>query len=316
MRQVSGASSSVLRAVVAADGSGDFVTVQRAVDHVLDTAPPTVDRVILEIRPGRYNERVKVPQSLPRLTMVGSDAATTVISSSMSAAVAGGTFFSAIVDVNGASFEAENITFENTFGTGSQAVAIAVHSDHSAFRKCRFIGWQDTLYAAWGRQHYSDCYIEGHVDFIFGNATAVFDDCEIFSKGSGYITAHSRTADDEPTGYVFRNCKLTGKPGLRTATKTPGSGDVPFPAKDSGKGVFLGRPWRAYSRVVFLNCWMGDHIRPEGWDNWGKAENEKTAWYAELGSTGPGANPSARVPWARTITAEQARPFAPEIFLR
>jgi pectinesterase len=258
-----------------------------------------VARVILEVRPGVYRERLKIPQDKPRLTLLGKDAAATIITSAMSAKAAGGTFFSPIVEVNGAGFEAEGVTFENSFGTGSQAVAISVHSDKAIFRKCRFIGWQDTLYAAWGRQYYSDCYIEGHVDFIFGNAAAVFDHCQIHSRGAGYLTAHSRTSAGEPTGYVFRDCRLTAEP-----------------AKNSGKGVFLGRPWRAYSRVVFLNCWMGDHIRPEGWDNWGKPENEKTAWYGELGSSGPGANAAMRVNWRRSITGVEAAAFAPGVFLK
>jgi pectinesterase len=312
------AAPGVVRAVVDAGGGGDFQTIQRAVDHVLDHPPKFAGRVILEIRPGVYRERVKIPQDRPRLTLAGKDAASTVIAYGMSAAAAGGTFFSPIVEVDGGAFEAENITFENTFGVGSQAVAISIHSDRSVFRNCRFIGWQDTLYAAGGRQYYRDCYIEGHVDFIFGDAAAVFDRCEIHSRGAGYVTAHSRTAPDEPTGYIFRQCKLTGEPGLlQPSPPQPAEGAAaPFPGRNSGRGVFLGRPWRSCARVVFLDCWMGAHIRPEGWDHWGSAENEKTAWYAELGSTGPGANAAARVPWARTVTAADGAAFAPEVFLK
>jgi pectinesterase len=281
---------------VAAGGGGDFQTIQRAVDHVLDHPPESVGRVILEIRPGVYRERVKIPQDRPRLTLRGSDAASTLITSRMSAVDAGGTFFSPIVEVNGAAFEAENISFENTSGTGSQAVAISVHSDRASFRNCRFLGWQDTLYAAFGRQYYRDCRIEGHVDFIFGNAAAVFDHCEIVSRGSGFIAAVSRTRPDEPTGFVFRDCRLTGPPDAH---------------------VFLGRPWRSCARVVYLNCWMGRHIRPEGWDNWNNnPRNEKTAWFGERGSTGPGADAAARAGWARTITLADAAAFAPEIFLK
>jgi pectinesterase len=200
---------------------------------------------------------------------------------------------------------------------GSQAVTLSVYSDRAIFRNCRFLGWQDTLYAAWGRQYYRDCYIEGHVDFIFGDAAAVFERCEIHSRGSGYIAAHSRTTADEPSGFVFRDCRLTGEPGLlRDPREQAGGSEAPFPARDSGKGVFLGRPWRDYARTVFLNCWMGDHIRPEGWNNWGIAAREKTAWFGELGSTGPGANPAARAPWARRVTPVLAEAFAPEVFLK
>ena len=148
--------AAIVRAVVSQDGSGDFPTVQRAVDHVLDHAPRDVSRVIIEIRPGVYRERVKVPRDKVQFTFEGRDAASTTISASMSAAAAGGTFFSPVVEVNSDGFEARNISFENTFGVGSQAVALSIHSDRAAFRNCRFSGWQDTLYAAWGRQYYRD----------------------------------------------------------------------------------------------------------------------------------------------------------------
>lgn len=283
-----------VRAVVDPAGGGDFPTIQRAVDHVLDKPPASVARVVLEIRPGVYRERVKVPPVMPRLTLLGKDPETTVISYSMSAKEAGGTFFSSIVEVGGAEFEAYNIGFENTFGVGSQAVALAINSDRAVFRNCRFLGWQDTLYAQSGRQVYRDCRIEGHVDFIFGNAAAVFDRCTIHSRGAGYITAHSRTTPDGPTGYVFRECKLTGDPE---------------------QPVYLGRPWRACGRVVYLDCWMDRHIRPEGWDNWRNPENEKTAWFGEYNSTGPGANPAARVKWTHQLTKEEAAAFEAAAFL-
>jgi pectinesterase len=290
-----GEAGQTIRAVVAAGGGGDFQTIQRAVDHVLDHPPDSVGRVILEIRPGIYPERVKIPQDRPRLTLLGTDAEATIVTSRMSAAEAGGTFFSPIVEVNGAAFDAENISFENSFGTGSQAVAVSLHSDRASFRNCRFLGWQDTLYAALGRQYYRDCRIEGQVDFIFGNAAAVFEHCEIHSRGSGYITAQSRTTPDGPTGFVFRNCRLTGPPDAH---------------------VFLGRPWRSRARVIFLSCWMDRHILPQGWDNWGDAHNEKTAWFSELGSTGPGADATARAGWAHTITPAEAAAFDPGTFLK
>ncbi len=293
------AAPETIRAVVAADGTGDFPTIQRAVDHALDRPPASVARLILEIRPGMYHERVKVPQDSPRVTLLGRDASSTVISCGVGASGVGGTFFSPVVEVNGAEFEAENISFENGYGTGTQAVAISLHSDRAVFRNCRFLGWQDTLYAAWGRQYYRDCYIEGHVDFIFGNAAAVFDHCEIHSRGPGYLTAHSRRRSDAPTGFVFRDCSLTGAPEA-----------------SEGQRVFLGRPWRSCARVVFVDCRMGEHIRPEGWDNWKNPANEQTSWFAETGSTGAGANATARVSWARRLTPAGAAAFAPGVFLK
>jgi pectinesterase len=320
-RASSAAAPDPIRAVVAADGTGQFTTIQRAIDHVLDTTVQAGRRVILDIRPGTYRERLKIPQDLPRLSLAGAGAASTTVTSSMSAKEAGGTFFSSIVEVNGAAFEASGITFENSFGIGSQAVAISVHSDRAIFRNCRFTGWQDTLYAAAGRHYYRHCVIEGHVDFIFGNAAAVFDNCQVHSRGTGYIAAVNRTQPDQPTGFIFRNCRLTGEPGLLAKPRQPSGApatatEVPFPAGNSGSGVFLGRPWRPYARTVFLNCWMGEHIRPEGWDNWRNPANQSTAFFAELGSTGPGAHPESRVAWARRIDAAGAAAFAPGVFLR
>jgi pectinesterase len=283
-----------MQVVVAADGSGDFKTIQMAVDHAPFVGPG--QRLMVEIRPGTYKERVIVPQDRPGTTFLGTDAATTVITAAMSAKEAGGTFLSSTVDVEAPGFEAENVTFENTFGVGSQAVAIKVHSDNAEFRKCRFIGWQDTLYAATGRQRYIDSYISGHVDFIFGNATAVFENCEIHSRGDGFITAHSRTAPDLTTGYAFLHCRLTGE--------------------NTKSGVYLGRPWRPYSRVVFIDCAMDAHIRAEGWENWHDPNNEHMAWYGEFHSTGPGGSSADRVAWAHQMTSEEAAQFRPEVFLK
>ena len=134
------------------------------------------------------------------------------------------------------------------------------------------------------------------MDFIFGNATAVFENCEIHSRGDGYITAQSRTAPDMTTGFVFLHCRLTGE--------------------NTKEGVYLGRPWRPYSRVVFIDCAMDAHIRPEGWENWRDPNNERTAWYGEVGSTGPGAVSSARVPWSRQLTAGRSGTVHPAAFLK
>jgi len=294
MRPMLAAEPAPVQVVVNPDGTGDFKTIQMAIDHA-----PFVSarqRLIIEIRPGTYKERLVLPQDRPRTTFLGRDAATTIITAAMSAKAAGGTFLSSTVDVEGAEFEAENITFENTFGVGSQAVALMIHSDRAAFRRCRFLGWQDTLYASTGRQYYKDCYIEGHVDFIFGNAAAVFDHCEIHSKGDGYLTAVNRTAADQATGFVFYQCKLTGE--------------------NQTKGTFLGRPWRPYARVVYIDCSMDAFIRPAGWDNWNDAHNEATAWYGEIGSTGAGARTAERVKWSRQLTPAEAAAFMPEVFLR
>ncbi len=300
--QASAANGGMVRVVVSADGTADFPTIQRAVDH----APLEGNgRLEIAIRPGVYHERVKIPQDRPRVSLIGlgNDPSAVVITYSMSATAAGGTFFSAVVEVQSEGFQASNLTIQNSFGPGSQAVALTVYSDRVIVHDVRLLGWQDTLYAAAGRQYYNECYIEGAVDFIFGDASAVFENSEIRSVGDGYIAAESRKTPDGPQGFVFNKCKLTQGPA-----------QGPTPAKID-KGVFLGRPWRPYSRVVYLDCWMDKHIHAEGWDNWSDAANEKTAWFGEHNSTGPGANSGARAKWAHELTEKDAAAFRTQKFL-
>ncbi len=284
---VSADAKSVGRLVVAADGSGDFKTVQQAVDHVPDN---NTQRVVIQIKPGVYREQVRISAGKRYLTFRGDDPRRTTLTFRLSAQEAGNTRLAFSTLVNADDFRAENITFENSFGTGSQAVALFVDADRAEFRNCRFLGWQDTLFVNGAHHSFKDCYIEGHVDFIFGGASAVFENCTIHSKGAGYVTAHYRTSDDENTGFVFVRSRLTGQ--------------------NTGQGVYLGRPWRPYARVVFIECWLGEHIKPEGWDNWRDPAREKTAWFAEYKSTGPGANSTARVAWAKQLTTAEAVAFS------
>ena len=279
--------------VVAADGSGDFKTIQQAVDHVPRNNQV---RVVIQIKPGTYNEQIRVSNDRPYITFRGEDPRNTILTYRLSAQQAGNTRLAFSTFVAADDFRAENLTFENSFGTGSQAVALLVDADRAVFRNCRFLGWQDTLFVNGGRQLFKDCYIEGHVDFIFGSASAVFEDCTIHSKGDGYITAHFRTSETENTGLVFRRCRFT--------------------ASGINKGVYLGRPWRPFARVVFLECWLDAHIKPEGWDNWRDPAREKTAWFAEYKSEGPGANSSARVGWARQLTKGEADAFSRSRFFK
>ena len=278
--------------MVASDGSGDVKSVQEAVDRV---PVNNKKRFVIFIKPGIYEEQIKVPANKPYVTFLGENAEKTVLTFSLSNKQAGSTSAAYAVYIGGHDFYAENITFENSFGTGSQAVAVLTEADRAVFKNCRFLGWQDTLYAKGGRQYFKDCYIEGHVDFIFGQASAVFENCTIHSKGDGYIAAPMRFADTESSGYVFINSRLTGE--------------------NTNKGVYLGRPWRDYGRTVFINTEMGAHIRPEGWHHW-QPEREKTAFFAEYNSTGAGAKPDARVKWSRQLTDEQAKAFCPENFLK
>ncbi len=286
------------------EGTTEFPTIQMAMDHhpfagIGPGGKP--GRVYIEIAPGIYHERVIVTQNHTNITLVGMGKSPedVVITNSLNAKQAGGTFFTETAEINGNGFEADNITFENTAGNTGQAVAAAVRADRAVFKHCRLLGHQDTLFADYGRQYYVDSYIEGGVDFIFGNATAVFDHDEIHANGPGYLTAQSRTSPDQTTGYVILNSKVT-------------SGVEPGAPRDT---ISLGRPWRPYSRVVYINTELPANVIPEGWNAWGNTPGTPLAYYAEFHSTGPGANPTARVPWSHQLTEKEAAQYRPHIFL-
>ncbi len=302
----------------AAPGNEDrtvFPTIQNAMDH--HPWPGPGGRVYIEIAPGIYHERVIITQNHPNITLIGKGKSPeeVVITNSLNARTAGGTFFTETVEINGTGFEADNITFENAAGNTGQAVAVADRSDRSIFKHCRFLGHQDTLFADYGRQYYVDSYIEGGVDFIFGNAAAVFDHSEIHANGPGYLTAQSRTSPDQPTGYVILNSKVTSSivhdaPPMEP--DTPGAKSTASARNTTG----LGRPWRPYSRVIYINTELPADLNPAGWNNWNNPANEKTAYYAESNSTGPGASPSTRVPWSHQLTPAEAAQYLPATFLR
>jgi pectinesterase len=257
--------------------------------------------VYIEIAPGVYHERVIVTQNHTNITLVGmgKSPADVVITNSLNAKQAGGTFFTETVEINGDGFEADNLTFENTAGNTGQAVAAAVRADRAVFKNCRFLGHQDTLFADYGRQYYVDSYIEGGVDFIFGNATAVFDHTELHANGPGYLTAQSRTSPEQTTGYVIIDSKVT-------------SG---IPAGAPRDTVGLGRPWRPFSRVVYIDTELPADVIPGGWSAWGRTNETPQAYYAEFESKGPGANVAARVAWSHQLTAREAARYRPRVFL-
>ena len=286
---------------VATDGSGDFKTLQEAVAAAPDKGP---ERIIIHIKAGTYQGPVIVPKAKPNVSFEGEDAATTIITCDKNVndpIPAGSDKFNPAVQIVGDDFRAEKLTIQNTSGDHGQALAMRLDSDRVVVKNCRLLGWQDTLMVNNGRQYFESTYIEGRVDFIYGSGTAVFDRCTIHSKNGGYVTAAS-TPQDHPFGFVFLNCKLTGDDVPWQAP--PGTPNVK-PSKPS-KPTYLGRPWRPYGSVSFIGCELGDHIRPEGWHNWGKAENEKTARYAEYGNTGPGAKADKRVTWSKQLTKEEA----------
>ena len=281
----------------------DYTTVQQALDHAPDTAH---GRVIISIVPGVYHERVVVTRNRPHITLLGlgKDPSEVVITASQNHDSAGGTFNSATVEVDGDEFEADNVTFENAAGNTGQAVAIAVRSDRAVFKHCRFLADQDTLFADFGRQYYVDSYIRGGVDFIFGNATAVFDHDTIEEIRLGYLTAQSRTSPVQTTGYVITNSRVISS--IDPSTKTP-----------QRSGFFLGRPWRLYSRVIFMNTELPADLDPAGWSVWNKSDAyPPQAFYAEFHNTGPGWRPGSRVPWSHQLTAAEAKAYEAANFLR
>lgn len=270
--------------VVAKDGSGDFFTVQEAINAVPDFRKNK--RTTILVRKGEYKERVIIPECKINVSLIGEEGAVITDDNYASKKNIFGdemsTSGSSTVYIYAPDFYAEHITFANTAGRVGQAVACFIDGDRAYFKNCRFLGNQDTLYTYGkeSRQYYEGCYIEGTVDFIFGWSTAVFKDCEIHSLGDGYVTAPS-IDQGKAYGYVFWNCRLTA-------------------ADEAGK-VYLSRPWRPYAQAVYIQCEMGKHIVPEGWNNWGKASNEQTVYYAEYQSTGEGANPSARVKYSHQL---------------
>lgn len=270
--------------VVAKDGSGDFLTVQDAINAVPDFRKNK--RTTILVRPGEYKERVIVPECKINISLIGQTGAVITndgyASKKNSLGDEMSTSGSSTCYIYAPDFYAEGITFANTAGRVGQAVACFVSADRAYFKACRFLGNQDTLYT-YGkgcRQYYEDCYVEGTVDFIFGWSTAVFNRCTIHSLGQGYLTAPS-TDKEQKYGYVFYDCKMTAEPGV--------------------EGVALSRPWRPYAKAVFIRCNLGGHIAPAGWNNWGKKSNEETVTYAEYQNTGEGARPEARAPYGHQL---------------
>lgn len=286
-------------AVVAADGSGDYTSVQDAISKAPMKTGRGDPRWVILVKPGTYRERIHVQRERGNVLVTGEDAAATTIVFGLHANLPGedgkpiGTFRTPTLWIDGDGMEWRNVTVANDAGPVGQALALRVDGDRVTFRGCRFLGWQDTILLNRGRQYFADCHIEGHVDFIFGGATAWFDRCSIRCLKDGYITAAS-TPDGAPHGFVFADCTITGDDGVKT---------------------YLGRPWRDFARTVFLRTEMADVVRPEGWHDWGKPHAHATTCYAEFGSTGPGARADTRVSWAKRLTADEAAAFTPAAVL-
>lgn len=277
---------------VAQDGTGKYKTVQQA----LDAVPKNNKKpVTIFIRNGVYYEKLFLDSTKKHVTLIGEDKFNTILTyndHTGKLSLSGDTIntrsswsFKILAD----NFTARNITFQNDAGfTAGQAVAVEINGDKAVFTDCRFIGFQDVLFtnSDRSRQYYKNCYIEGTTDFIFGSATVWFQQCHIHSKKNSHITAAS-TPKEKEFGYVFNECVLTGDTALHN--------------------VSLGRPWRPYASVLYMHCYIGPHIKPEGWSNWNNTDNYKYARYAEYKNFGPSAEPAKRLSWTKQLTAEEAK---------
>lgn len=271
--------------VVSRDGTGDFRTLQEAVESARAFMDYTVT---IYVKNGVYKEKVIVPSWVENIDIIGEDRDKTIITYDDHANINKmGTFRTYTVKVEGSDITFKNLTIENNAAQLGQAVALHTEGDRLKFINCRILGNQDTIYtgAKFTRLYFKDCYIDGTTDFIFGPSTALFEDCIIHSKRNSYVTAAS-TPKEAKYGYVFKHCKLTAEPGVDK--------------------VYLGRPWRPYAYTLFIECELGKHIVPAGWHNWGKQSNEETARYMEYKNTGEGANVSERVAWSKQLTKKEA----------
>ena len=271
--------------VVSRDGTGDFRTLQEAVESARAFMDYTVT---IYVKNGVYKEKVIVPSWVENIDIIGEDRDKTIITYDDHAHINKmGTFRTYTVKVEGSDITFKNLTIENNAAQLGQAVALHTEGDRLKFINCRILGNQDTIYtgAKFTRLYFKDCYIDGTTDFIFGPSTALFENCMIHSKRNSYVTAAS-TPKEAKYGYIFKHCKLTAEPGVDK--------------------VYLGRPWRPYAYTLFIECELGKHIVPAGWHNWGKQSNEETARYMEYKNTGEGANVSERVAWSKQLTKKEA----------
>jgi pectinesterase len=283
---------------VAQDGSGDYTKIQDAI-YACPAFP--YEKVVINIKNGTYNEKIRVPEWNTHVTFIGESKENTIITfdDNFSKINLGrnSTFYTYTVLVEGDDFLASNLTIKNASGDHGQGIALSVVANRAKITNCNILGNQDSLYLSGkdAKQYFKDCYIEGTTDFIFGSATALFENCTIHSIKSSYVTAAS-TPEGVEFGFVFKNCKLTANP--------------------EATAVYLGRPWRVYAKTVYLNCEMGKQIKPEGWENWSKAEAEKVSFYGEYNCTGEGFQPAKRVSWSHQLTKKEADKYVPEIILK
>jgi len=283
--------------MVAQDSSGDFTSIQDAIDATKAFPPKPIT---IFIKNGTYYEKVRIPSWNNTLSFKGEDVEKTIIvwDDHFNKINRGrnSTFFTYTMKVEADDFYAENLTIENSAGPVGQAVALHVEGNRCRFKNCKFLGNQDTAYLNGenSNQLFTNCTITGTTDFIFGSASVVFKECTIISKSDSYITAASTTKGKE-YGFVFMNCRLQAAINVNR--------------------VFLGRPWRPYAKTVFIECELGEHICAEGWEKWSNAENLATTFYAEYNNYGAGADTRKRVEWAHLLSKQEAQKYTLEKIL-
>ncbi|VBB48429.1 conserved hypothetical protein [uncultured Paludibacter sp.] len=275
------------RIIVDKKGNGDFITLQEAINSVRAFDPD--GNAIIFVKEGVYHEKVVVPEQICNIKIIGENKEKTIITNNDHAKINNmGTFRTYTLQIRGNDVILENLTIENNAERVAQAVALHTEGDRIWIRNCNLLGNQDTFYANGEnrRLYVENSYIEGTTDFIFGGATAWFENCKIYCKQNSFITA-ARTPQNIKYGFVFNNCKIA--------------------LADSVNSVYLGRPWRAYAMTVFMNCDLPKGINPKGWDNWRNPENEKTARYFEYNNTGEGSKIAERVKWAKILTKKESK---------
>ncbi|XP_078434689.1 plant invertase/pectin methylesterase inhibitor superfamily [Wolffia australiana] len=294
--------------------AGCYATVQAAVDAAPDFGE---DKFVIHIKQGVYEETVRVPFEKTNVVFLGDGTGKTVITGSVNAQMPGvSTYNTATLGVNGDGFMARGLTVQNAAGPGAhQAVAFRSDSDRSVVQEVEILGHQDTLYARSLRQLYRSCTIAGTVDFVFGNAAAVFEDCRVVvrprqegpEKGeTNAVAAQGRTDPAQATGFVFRGCVVNGTDEYVAI----------FDRRPAAHRTYLGRPWKEYSRTVFVRCVLERVVRPEGWLPWSGDFALDTLFYGESQSSGPGGGAAGRVPWSSQIPPERAVLYSPETFIQ
>jgi pectinesterase len=283
--------------VVAQDGSGTYLSVQK----VLNQIPlNNKNRITIYIKNGIYKEKLQLDSSKNFVAIIGEDKFKTILTydDHTGTVKQNGEVINTVTShsfiIKADNFTAENITIQNDAGfSAGQAVALESDGDKAQFYNCRFVGNQDVLFTrnVNSRQFFKDCYIEGTTDFIFGPSTVWFERCHIHSKKNSHVTAAS-TPQHHEFGYVFNDCVLTGDTSLHS--------------------VSLGRPWRPYACVTYIHCYLGPQIKAEGWSNWNQTDNYKTTRFSEYENYGPGADKSKRVSWSKQIDDDEVKKYTIE----